>query len=193
MPHTSRRPLTAATGCLLGVLLSGGLLLGTLAWAAGFKVLNASTRLEQGVYLLDARLVYRFNQGPLDALQNGVPLTIELELQVFRGREWLWDEAVARLRQRYRLEYHALSRQYVVANLNSGELNSFPDLAAATDFCGRIHDFPLLDASLLRAGASYYGRLRASLDLQALPVPLQAIAYLSADWWLVSEWHTWRL
>jgi hypothetical protein len=148
-------------------------------------------RLRQGVYLLDARIAYRFPHAPLDALANGVPLIIELDLEVWRSRNWMFDEPVARLQQRFQLEYHALSRQYLVTNLNSGDLKSFRTLTAAIDALGRINDFPLLDASLLTPGFPYYGRLRAGLDIESLPVPLRVYAYTSRDWWLTSAWYRW--
>ena len=96
---------------------------------------------------MDASISYELSKKVLGALDNGVPLTIQLQIQVLRQREWLWDELSADIQQRFRLEYHALARQYLVTNLNNGELNSFPTLWAATDFLGQVHDFPLIDSS----------------------------------------------
>lgn len=176
--------------CLLMAVYLG---LVSVAWAGEFRILSADTRLEAGVYLLSARTKYRLGDTPREALENGVPLTIELKMEVMRDREWLWDETIAELKQQFRLEYHALSRQYLVTNLNSGEIKSFPSLSSATEFLGRINNFPLLDASLLEPDERYYGRLRASLDIEALPLPLQPIAYLFKNWHLMSEWYTWPL
>lgn len=177
--------------CVTALLL--GLLAAAAVRAAGFEVLDAATRLESGVYRLNARLEYHFSRAALDALQNGVPLTVKVEMEVRRRRPWLWDEAVYTLAQRWRLEYHALSRQYLVTNLNSGERKGFPSLIIALQAMGRIQDFPLLDRSLLASGERYEGALRVRLDLDALPAPLRLFAYLSEDWRLTSEWHTWPL
>ena len=184
---------TAIRFCWKLGLLLGLLWLTVTALAADFRVIEASTELEKGVYLLNARLKLRFPDGPLEALQNGVPLTVNLDIQVFRQREWLWDEIAAQLQQRFRLEYHALSRQYVISNLNSGELKSFTDLKVAIEFLSQIERFPLLDASLLSPSSSYQVRLRASLDIEVLPAPLQLVAYLSPEWRISSEWYTWPL
>lgn len=184
---------TAVSGKRWRLFLAAYLSLISVAWAGEFRILSADTHLEQGVYLLSARIGYRLGDTPREALHNGVPLTIELTMEVVRSREWLWDETIAELKQRFRLEYHALSRQYLVTNLNSGEVKSFPSLSSATEFLGRINDFPLLDASLLEPDERYYGRLRTSLDIEALPLPLQPIAYLFANWRLISEWYTWPL
>ena len=162
-------------------------------WAAGFDVVDASTRLEGGVYRLNARIEYRFSDAALDALQNGVPLTVELDMEVRRRRPWLWDETVYTLTQRFRLEYHTLSRQYLVSNLNSGERRGFPTRSGALRFMGQIVDFPLLDNGLLDPNGRYEGALRARLDIEALPAPLRLLAYLSDDWRLASEWYSWSL
>lgn len=161
--------------------------------AAGFDVIEASTRLGDGVYRLNAQIEYGFSEPALDALQNGVPLTIELLMEVRRRRSWVWDETVYSLVQRFRLEYHALSRQYLVHNLNSGERRNFSTRPAALRFMGRIHEFPLLDRSLLAPDRRYEGALRAQLALDTLPTPLRLFAYLSEDWQLTSEWYTWPL
>ena len=161
--------------------------------AAGFDVIEASTRLGDGVYRLNAQIEYSFSEPALDALQNGVPLTIELLMDVRRRRAWVWDETVYSLVQRFRLEYHALSRQYLVHNLNSGERRNFSTRPAALRFMGRIHEFPLLDRSLLAPDQRYEGALRAQLALDSLPTPLRLLAYLSEDWQLTSEWYTWPL
>ena len=161
--------------------------------AAGFDVIEASTRLGDGVYRLNAQIEYSFSEPALDALQNGVPLTIELLMEVRRRRSWVWDETVYSLVQRFRLEYHALSRQYLVHNLNSGERRNFSTRLAALRFMGRIHEFPMLDRSLLAPDQRYEGALRARLALDTLPTPLRLFAYLSEDWQLASEWYTWPL
>ena len=176
-----------ATVLLLGLLAAAGVR------AAGFEVISATTRLEGGVYRLNARLEYHFSHAALDALQNGVPLTVKVEMEVRRRRPWLWDDAVYTLAQRWRLEYHALSRQYLVTNLNSGERQGFPSRVIALQAMGGIKDFPLLDQSLLSPDERYEGALRARLDLDALPAPLRLFAYISEDWRLTSEWYTWPL
>jgi hypothetical protein len=165
----------------------------TSAWAYGFEVRDAGTRLVRGVYFLDATIEYEFTKPPIEALNSGVPLTIIMEMEVVRRHEWMWDESVADLQQRFRLEYHALAEQYVVVNLNNGAFTSFPTLSAATGYLGGVRDFPLLDGSLVASGDQYYGRMRVSLDLEALPAPLRLVAYLTKRWRLASEWYQWPL
>jgi hypothetical protein len=186
--------LRTALGRRLGwVWLLIGLSLAATGWASSFKVVNATARLNNGMYRLYAQLDYQLSQAPLEALQNGVPLTFHSQIEVIRKREWLWDEVVVTLNQRFTLAYHALARQYVVTNLNKADSKSFPDATAAFDFLGRLDDLPLVDSALLDPEEIYYVRLRTTLDLEKLPVPLLLVAYLSDDWNLTGEWYTWPL
>ena len=163
------------------------------AHAAGFKIINASTQLQGGIYLLNAKIQYRLSEATRDALQNGVPLTVVLDMEVRRQRSWAWDETVYALAQRFRLEYHSLSKQYLVTNLNSGERRAFPELEDALQYMGQIKNFPFLDRGLLKKKQQYQGALRATLDFEALPTPLRLFAYLSDDWRLSSKWRVWQL
>lgn len=159
------------------------------AASPGFVVVDAQTRLVEGVYLLDADVEYRFSPDALEALDNGVPLTLVLDIEVERKRPWWWyDAEVATLEQRFEIHYHALSDQYLLRNLNSGALYAFPTLASTLDSVGTIEALPLLDANLTEPDATYEVALRARLDIEALPLPLRPLAYVTPAWRLSSDW-----
>jgi len=101
---------------------------------------------------------------------------------------------VARLRQRYVLRHHALSERFVIEHRNTGERRSFRSLGAALRALGTLRAIPILDRRILRVGGAYDARLRARLDVEALPVPLRPLAYVDRDWRLLrSAWYRWRL
>ena len=180
---------------LATLLLAWSVLVATATWADGgvFVVEQAGTRLEEGVYRLDARISYQFSDAVREALQNGVPLTVEIQIEVYRGR-WYWlNEDVAELSQFYLLQFHALSRQYLLTSLNSGAQRSFSSLYSALEVMGRMQDVPILDNKLLKPNTRYQARLRVRLDIESLPSPLRPVAYLSDEWRLVSEWYEWSL
>lgn len=158
-----------------------------------FNVLGGTVRLVEDVYLLDAHIDYQFSTPVLEALENGVPLVIELQIEVLRHRELAWDERITRLSQRYQLSYHVLTEQYLVKNLNSAVQQSLPNAETALNVLGEVASLPLLDKRLLVAGETYTVRLRARLDLDALPTPLRLPAYFSQQWRLASAWHAWPL
>ena len=158
-----------------------------------FAVREARTELRDGVYFLDARIEYRLSSDARRALQSGVPLTIRVEVELLKPRRLWFDSEEAALRQRYQLEYHALSERFTVQNLNSGDQTSFSTLYAALDWLGHVNHLPLIDAALIEPGHEYYLRMRSVLDAEKLPGPLRLIAFWRRDWSLGSDWYRWQL
>ncbi len=175
-------------------LLVVGLLAAPLeTLAAGFHVKGVQTHVVDDVYLLDASMDLELSGAPLEALENGVPLYIVVDIRVLRERAYWPDERVATLTQRYRLEYHALSKRHVLTNVNAGVSQTFDYLDDALSALGTLSNYPLIDRGLLRAGEQYRGTLRARLDIERLPAPLRPLAYLSSQWRLSSDRYRWSL
>lgn len=181
------RAFTALLAALV-VLPAGG-----AETAPGFEVQSARSRLEQGVVLLDAKIDFRFSEDALEAMRSGVPLTVSVEIQVLRERRGP-DKEIALIRAHYRIKTHALSNQYLVTNVGSGESSTYGSFEEMRGALGHIERFPVVDETLLLPpDATFQGRVRASLDIEALPAPMRPRAYLSPSWRLKSEWYTWRV
>ena len=161
--------------------------------ASDAQIRNVRTLLSDGVYRLGARIDFSLNDTLQQALQNGVPLVLELRIEVIRERDWLWAERAAQLRQRFGLQFHALTRRYLVDNYSTDVQYSFLELEEALDYIGNIYDLPLIDANLLKPQYTYWVRMRADLDIESLPTPVRLWAYLGSDWSLQSDWHRWPL
>lgn len=172
-----------------------GLCLSTnvLAAPAQFAVHDAKTVLSGEIYHLEAKLDYQFTKPVLAALDNGVSLTLVLDIEVYSPSRYLWEDVIATLEQRYEIQYHALSEQYLLRNLNSGSQFVYSSLDSALATLGKIERVPILDAHLLEKDEHYKVRVQSRLDLDSLPVPLQLKAYISSDWWLSSGWYSWDL
>ncbi len=158
-----------------------------------FEVRSASSGLADGVHLLDARLQLVLSSEALEALNSGVPLTIELQMQVIRVRRLYMDALDAELSVRFELEYRPLSQRYIVRNLNSGNQDSFATLYSALNNLGRIEGLPFIDDALLTSGKSYRMRVRAMLQTQQYPAPLRLLFFWRSQWQLQSEWFEWML
>jgi hypothetical protein len=176
----------------------GWLLLACLAASAraadpGFSILDVQTRLAEGVYRLDAKVRFDLSRSVRSALDSGVPLPLLYRFRILRPRDYLWDEQVAVLNQRYRLEYHALSKRYVLVNVNTGAGQAFSSLADALVPLEHLRDFPLIDAEVLPPGPRYVGEMEIFLDTEALPVPLRLQAWVNNAWRLDSDPFRWPL
>ena len=183
-----RRPGTRGWLCLLLLCIFP-----LSALAQSFSVLNASLTLKDGVYRLDAQLALPLPEKAIRALENGIPLTFALDIEVSRSRRYMWNDDIASLVQRTTIQYFALTDQYILHNLNSGHKDSYSSLASALRGLENIRDLPVIDAKLLDPDKRYRIRIRSYLDFDGLPVPLRMRAYVSSDWWLTSGWHTWDI
>ncbi|WP_373507377.1 DUF4390 domain-containing protein [Thiocapsa sp.] len=172
------------------------LLLGMLAPAAakdGLRVERVETRLVEGAFVMDALLDYRFSAEALEALENGVPLTILVQIQVRRVDAWLWEDSKSDLQLRYAIRYKPLSERYEVYRLPGTEGRSFVSRDAAIRALGEITGLSLIGAANLDPDTEYEVQIRASLDIEELPLPLRPMAYLKPSWKLSSGWSKWPL
>lgn len=158
-----------------------------------FEVRSASTSLVDGVHLLESRLQLVLSTEALDALNKGVPLTIELQMQFIRQRRFYMDALDAELAVRFQLEYGPLTERYIVRNLNSGDQHDFATLYSALNSLGRISRLPVIDNALLEPARDYRVRVRAMLQTQQYPAPLRLLFFWRSQWQLQSDWFEWTL
>ncbi|MEX0732493.1 MAG: DUF4390 domain-containing protein [Aquisalimonadaceae bacterium] len=159
----------------------------------GFELLNGNIRTGTDVIYLDGRFTGELGSDAREALDSGIPLTLQLQVRVIRPRRWLWDVDVVEFSQRQELRYHALSRRYVVHNRATGESRTFFRRDVAMAAWTTLESVPLLRRRQLESGQLYEVQVRIRLDLDSLPHPLRTVAFVSPDWRLVSEWYTWPL
>jgi hypothetical protein len=144
-------------------------------------------------FLLDGQFSITLSSGAKEALENGVPLVFELQVQLVRAHRWLWDAVKVEITQIRHIQYHDISRSYVVKDINADTQRNFRRLSDAMDAVGMLDGLLLTDGQPIEAGADYKVRLRGSLDIEALPTPVRLIAYVSSAWDMNSEWHVWSL
>lgn len=158
-----------------------------------FYIRDASTGTTDEVLYLNAEINYSLTPGAIEALNSGVPLTFETQIELERVRRFLPDPNVVSLVQRSQLNYHALTQRFVVKNLNSSEQSSYGTLSEALTKIGRHEEYPVIDISLLDQNATYAIKVHSVLDTRSFPAPLRLLAALFRidDWRLESEWKRW--
>lgn len=161
--------------------------------AEDFEIPQLSARLLDGIYSMDADIDYRFSEQALEALHNGVPLTLEVHVQLRRAGAWVWEKDLFELRLRYQFRYHALAELYQVIDLQSGTEQDFVTRSAALSALGKIRGVSLIEQEQLEPEQSYALSVQTALDIEALPLPLRPLAYLTPAWSLSSETKTWYL
>ena len=160
---------------------------------AGFVVEHAALRATGGLYVADARIRFAFSDDNLEAMRNGVALTVIVEIEVLRERERWWNEILAAREVRYRVETNVLTGRYLIRGLDGHDARDYHSFEEMVDALGHLHSVPVIARDRLPAGAHCLARVRARLDIEALPSPLRPLAYFSPRWRLNSDWFEWRI
>lgn len=159
--------------------------------AGRFEVRSADLELKDGVYHLNARIDLPVSEAVRRGLVEGVPLTLEVGLDIERVRQLLPNSSVAELTQRYRLQYNAVSARYILRNENSGQQESLGTVDEAIAHLSEVHSLPALDKALIAADRRYEGRVRAKIDFGTVPFTLRLLMFWVSDWHRESDWYAW--
>jgi hypothetical protein len=177
-------------------------LLGVILWAqplfadgleGRFEVRSADLQLKDGVYHLNAHVDLPVSEAVRRGLAEGVPLTIELDLDIERVRQLLPNSRVAELTQRYHLQYNAVSAHYILRNDNSGQQESLSTVDAAIEQLSEVRSLPVLDKALISTDRRYEANVRAKVDYGSVPFTLRVVMFWVNDWHRESDWYTWTL
>jgi len=177
-----------------------GLCLALSAWLAflpvpaaadyGFRIQRAEIRPgpEEGLLLLDADIDYRFSEPAIDALRNGVTLTMVWRVGIEEEQGGWWNRAVLEESHSFRIRYHALSKLYQILG---DPPHNFASMNAMLEAMEIVRGLPLEGRPALRKGARYRASLSVGLDIEALPLPLRPVAYVTPAWYLSSPVYRW--
>jgi hypothetical protein len=166
---------------------------GSLCSAAEFLIEKVEFEADEALYQLNTHIDYRLSEAALEALDNGVPLTFELLVRVEWSGARFWEPWLLNKRMRYQIRYNAITELFRVVDLQEGEERNFVTRDAAISALGEINGLALLDRAQLEPGKEYLVWLKASLDIESLPLPLRPLAYLNSEWRLSSGWRQWPL
>lgn len=159
----------------------------------GIQVREAATRLQGGVWFLDADIDYSLNETVLGALDSGLVLDVEVTIRLTQRRRIIWDPESAELKQRYELQFHALTERYIVRNLNSGEQSTYGSLQSALASLGTVRGLPIIDDALLDRGERYFVAMRSVVEIRQRRGPMAVLRFIWNDWLIASDWVQWRL
>jgi hypothetical protein len=158
-----------------------------------FEVRSSDLELKDGVYHLNTRMEMPVGDAVRRGLAEGVPLTLEVDLDVERVRQLLPNSRVAELTQRYHLKYNAVSARYILRNENSGQQESLPTVDAALEMLSEVRSLPVLDKALLSADRRYEASVRGKMDYGSVPFTLRVVMFWVNEWHRESDWYTWTL
>ncbi|HEX9626101.1 MAG TPA: DUF4390 domain-containing protein [Acidiferrobacterales bacterium] len=179
------------------LLLGAGLALFSARLPADFAVRDVQARIIDLSVVFNARLELNLSARTEEALSKGIPLDIVAEFGLILHRWLLWDKEIADWRLRRRLQYHALSGQYLVSGLEPDiyEVESFASLQDALGYIGNFNNaaLPLTKKKKISPDNEYSLVARVYLDIESLPSPLRPVAYTTPPWHHNSGWTQWNV
>ena len=158
-----------------------------------FDVRSAKSVLIDQTHVLDARLQLFLSDEALNALNSGVPLTIELIIEFIRVRRFMPDDKEIELSFQFELEYKPLSQRYIVRDTVNDTQDSYATLFSALNRLGRIQNLFLVNDNELSNDSSYRMRLQALLSTKQYSAPLRMLFFWRSQWDIKSEWYEWQL
>ena len=178
---------------LRGVLITG-LLLSLLAprARADFDITLVHSEVADPGVRFTAVVDTALSGATEEVLNRGIGLEVAIDIVLDEHRRIWWDPELGTWTLRRRIQFHALSGQYVVQG--SGLVaEGFTSLRDALKKLGQLRDIALSVADPLEKDGDYRLRMRARLDIEALPAPLRPVAYASPSWRLSSGWNKWKV
>ena len=192
---TPRGPLWRLAALVLAALVATAAAAdgGAIEDGARFEVRSAFLEPAEHVYQLNAALNLALWRSAEQAVREGVPVVLELDISVDRKRHYLPDVQVGSIVQRWQIHYHALSERYLVNSLNSGQQTSYSSLAAALAALSEVRGLPVIDEALLDRGSRYEASVRVVITIESgLPNALRAMMFW-VDWKRSTDWYTWTV
>lgn len=166
----------------------------SMAWAASgrVEVVNATSRYTNDGWIVDARVDMELSDAAAAALQNGVTLRFEFQYEVTQYRRFWLDKVITVAEQDIELQYLSLSQRYLVRWLDTGEQASYATLFSALRYLGLIRGYALPPGLSGEPDPPYTFSMRAVLDPENLPGPLQVLTFWRGDFSLGSDWYRWQ-
>lgn len=175
----------------ISYLVFGLLLVCQTAKAGDITIQNAALVDKDGSQVVVSNMNFLFSDSAIEALESGVGLHIEFNLNINRNRRFIWDKRVFSLSKRLKIERHALTERYIVTDQLDLQRRLFESIESAVAGLNDMSDIPIASISELQDN-NYTMALRARLDIEALPAPLRPIAYISPAWRMSSGWFEWN-
>jgi Domain of unknown function (DUF4390) len=187
MHARQRRILAGVLACVIFAILARG------AWA-DFVVREIDARFIDNALRITTALDMTLSARSEEALSKGIPLDVLIDLALVEHRRLLWNRVVTDRTLHRRIQYHALSGQYLVssADIGADEFARFPTAQTALVYAGTLNelDIVLPKKKDIDPKLQYWLKLRVQLDIEALPSPLRPLAYVTPAWHHNTGWIT---
>lgn len=157
-----------------------------------FEIRNAYVEMLGSAWQLDVRLDLGLSEAARQAFDEGVPLTLLLEVEATTARRFLPDETVVSLTKEWKLAYDAIADRYVVTDPVTGEHVSYASRTEALEALAHISKLQFADTTLLPTDGRFEMRVRASVEIGDLPAAIKVLLFWKS-WSRNTDWYVWSV
>ena len=179
--------------CLAAVIALAVTTFGALATPQGMTIQRAQLIERDGDSIVSADIRYQFPEVALRALEEGIPLTFRIEFRAYRLKAFLRTRTLVEEDRTIQLRYQPLAKSYQVSDLGSGAVVHYASLATALDTLSHLRGWVIPSLALQLPGEKREASLRLYFDVEALPLPLRLVAYMSPHWKMDNPPYRWPL
>ena len=158
-----------------------------------FQVQSAVVTVHDGVYELDARVIFPLNDDVRSALANGAKVKLALQAVIQKQRRYWFDKELVDVSLRRELTWNAVSQRYILKYMDRGEQDSFEALDEALAAVGVMTGWRIPVEQQINPSTTYEISVRAGYRSTRLPAALSALAFWSDGWVRKTEWKSWIL
>jgi hypothetical protein len=148
--------------------------------------------LEHG-FALHATLDLGLSQQAEEAVRNGVPVKVTLDIQIMRKRHYFIDKKLEDRSISLTLKYDALSNRYMVSGFDGQNLGAFPELSEALAVMGHVDGVKVLEKESLSAKDDVEASVRANVSVESGSSTVMRYLMFWIDWRRSTDWYTWHV
>lgn len=161
----------------------------SLAASNSLSIRSANLIAYENDYLLNADAEINFGPEMEKAIIKGFIFNFLIEFQLMTPRKYWFNDEVVTTVQQVSLNYHALTRQYIV--IRDGQQHSYATLDEAIEDLSIIQDMKVFQRAHVEKDEAYRAVLLMRLDHKKLPKALQIEAIGDSDWKMSSQRFMW--
>ena len=159
---------------------------------ADFRLIAGESRAADGFVEIRVLPSIRLSSRAAEALVKGIPLTVNLDIHLYKETRFWWHTQVAAWQYPHKIQYHALSNQFTLTRQSGNTIEVFPTLLETLDGIGPFRTRELIPA-IAESDQPIQVRARIGLNYQSLPGPLRLMAFFFPSWQMTSEWLRWQV
>ena len=159
---------------------------------ADFRLIAGESRAADGFVEIRVLPSIRLSSRAAEALVKGIPLTVNLDIHLYKETRFWWHTQVAAWQYPHKIQYHALSNQFTLTRQSGNTIEVFPTLSETLDGIGPLRTREMIPGSV-ESDQPFQVRARIALDYQTLPGPLRLMAFFFPSWQMTSEWLRWEV